>query len=441
MGRCCVVKNADHIAPPVGVVVDCDVAAGVPVIAVPRDGTLALVLVRAFSEPIGLLSEPLSAEGLEPHQLAGAIVRELGPQLRERMEDCGLSWTGELPTDGLNPPRVPRFLESRERVLHEGPQMTVAVCTRDRPEGLRLLLESLSMQRYERLRVLVVDNAPSDGRTRRLVAALARDSDIDYVLEPRQGLSWARNRAIEASDGDVIAYADDDAVCDPWWAAELARGFVEVPNAGAVTGIVIPSELETQSQAWFEQYAGVRRGRGFAREVFSPATAHIQSPLYPLPPFGSGNNMAFRREALERIGRFDCALGAGTATQASEDTAALSTLLWSGGTVVYQPTAIVRHGHRRDYAALRRQMLGYGRGLSAYYTSMLVHQPDCALELLRLSRQAVRDQFSRRGRRSRELSEDFPRELLRANRLGLLQGPFMYVDARLQVWRQGRVET
>ena len=182
------------------------------------------------------------------------------------------------------------------------------------------------------------------------------------------------------------------------------------------------------------------QGPGLARAVFSPATAHIQSPLYPLPPFGSGNNMAFRREALDRIGGFDCALGAGTLTQASEDTAALSTLLWTGGTVVYQPTAIVRHGHRRDYADLRRQMLGYGRGLGAYYTSMLVHRPDCGLELLRLSRQAVRDQFSRRGRRSSELGEDYPRDLLRANRVGLVQGPFLYAAARFQVRRMKRAD-
>ena len=425
-------------APGVGVVVDCDVCVGIPAVAAPRAGAQALVLVRVFSEPIGLLCETLSASGLDPHELAGAITRELEPQLRERMEDCGLSWTGELPADGLHPPRTPRFLESRARVLRDGPQITVAVCTRDRPDGLKSLLESLNLQEYKRLHVLVVDNAPSDDRTRRLVAELARERDIDYVTEPRPGLSWARNRAIEASDGEVVAWADDDAVCDRSWAAELARGFVEAPGAGAVTGIVIPSELDTQSQAWFEQYSGVRRGRGFARAVFSPATAHLQSPLYPLPPFGSGNNMAFRRDALERIGGFDCALGAGTATQAGEDTAALSSLLWAGGTIVYQPTAIVRHGHRREHAALRRQMLGYGRGLSAFYTSMLMHHPDCAPELVQLSRKALTDQFSRRGGRLSQLDDDFPRELLRANRVGLLEGPFMYVGARLRARRLGR---
>jgi GT2 family glycosyltransferase len=424
--------GADSNASPAGVVVECEISTGVPAIAAPGAGSLAFVLVRVFSEPIGLLSCALPARGFEPEELASAIVDELGPEVRDRVEDSGLRWTGRLPTRGLRPPRTPQFLESREHVLREGPEITVAVCTRDRPEELAKLLDSLARQRYERLRILVVDNAPSDARSQRVVSAFGRD--VEYVTEPRPGLSWARNRASEASDTEVIAWADDDEVCDSWWAAEVARGFVEVPDADAVTGIVIPVELETQCQAWFEQYSGVRRGRGFARAVFSPAIAREQSPLYPLPPYGAGANMAFRREAIERIGCFDCALGAGTPTLAGEDTAAFSALLLAGGTIVYQPTAIVYHRHRRDYAALRRVMVGYGRGLSAYYASMLVRQPGCALELARLSRQALRDQVSRRGRRLGDL-DDFPRELLRANRVGLLQGAFMYPGARLHARR------
>jgi GT2 family glycosyltransferase len=422
---------------PAGVVTECDVSTGIPAIEAPRPGIRALVLVRVFSEPIGMLDTTLPGGGLSRAELARLIVRELGPELRQRLEDCGLTLTEPLPADGLRPPRTPRFLETRERVLREGPEVTAAVCTRDRPEGLGALLVSLRAQEYERVRVLVVDNAPSDDRTRRLVSELAREHDIEYVEEPRPGLSWARNRAVEASETEVVAWADDDEVCDRWWAAELARGFVEVPNAGAVTGMVIPSELETPSQMWFERYSGVSRSRGFSRAVFSAETAHLQSPLYPLPPFGVGGNMAFRRDAIERIGGFDRALGPGTLSMDGDDTAALSSLLLAGGTIVYQPTAIVHHRHRRDYAVLRHLLLGYGRGLGAYYTSMLVHQPSCALELLRLTPRALRDQFSARGRRSSELEEDFPRELLRNQRLGLLQGPLVYARARVHARRLG----
>jgi GT2 family glycosyltransferase len=416
-----------------GIVIECEVAEGIPAIAAPRSSVEALILVRLFSEPIGMLDEVLPAGGIGPGDLARIVVREFESELRERFADCGLTWDGQLPVGGLDPPHIPRFLVSRERVMREGPLMTVAVCTRDRPEGLSGLLETLVIQEYQRMCILVIDNAPSDDRARQIARATAsaHQIDIDYVTEPRPGLSWARNRAIDASGGEVIAWVDDDERCDRWWAAEIARGYVEVPAASAVNGILCPGELATESQAMFENYIGIRRGRGFTRSVFSPATACQQSPLYPLPPFGTGGNMSFRRDALKQIGGFDCALGAGTVVQGSEDTAALTALLLAGGTVVYQPTAIVYHTHHREYAALRRQLQGYGRGLTSFYTSMILRKPGCMANLLRLSGQAATDQFSSRGQRLSGLGDDFPRDLLRANRIGLLQGPFAYAISRL----------
>ena len=399
-----------------------------------------LMLVRIFSEPLGIMEVELPGDGLCPDDFARAIVREFGPQLGERFAECGLAWNGELPVSRLNPPRIPHFLASRERVMSEGPLITVAVCTRNRPEGLAVTLDTLACQEYKRMRVLVVDNAPSDDRVRQVTLAAARKHDlaVKYVTEPRPGLSWARNCAIEASDTEVIAFIDDDERCDRWWAAELARGFVEVPGAGAVTGVIVSGELATESEALFEGFLGIRAGRGFTPAIFSPATARHQSPLYPRPPFGAGGNMAFRRDTLDRIGRFDCALGAGTLTQGCEDTAALSSLLLEGGTIVYQPTAIVRHYYRRDYAELRRQLQGYGRGLTSFYMSMFVRRPSCLAEMLRLSHQVTLDQFSRRDRRFSGRSEDFPRDLLRANLIGRLQGPFMYAAARVQAKRLRR---
>jgi glycosyltransferase involved in cell wall biosynthesis len=423
-----------HDSSAVGVVVQCELSVEIPEIAAPAPGAAALVIVRLFGEPLGALSLTLSGSGMTPAELAEEILSELSWDLRLRFANAGLPWTGTLPVDGLNPPRTPSFIEGRDRAIAEGPEITVAICTRDRTDDLAKALDSIAAQEYPRLRTLVVDNAPSDDRTRQLVSQLARTRDIDYVVEPRKGLSWARNRAIDASDSEVIAFADDDEYCDPWWAAEIARAFVEVPEAGAVTGLVAPAELVTEPQALFEQYSGVRRGRGLKRAVFSPATAQQQSPLYPLPPYGAGANMAFRRSEIERIGRFDCALGTGTSTLAGEDTAALCALLLAGGTIVYQPSAIVNHRHRRDYPALERVMLGYGRGLSAYYASMLVRHPSCLPELVRLSGQAMRDQFSHDGRRLDQL-DGFPKELLRINRKGLLQGAFMYPGAWLRARR------
>ncbi len=202
--------NTDLGTTPVAMVAECDVADGIPSIPAPRAGIEALILVRVFTEPIGVLNETLPTAGLSAADLAHAITLALEPQLRERLEECGLEWTGELPLDGISPRRTPRFLKSRELVLRDGPSMTVAICTHDRPDSLRMALQSVCAQRYERLRILVIDNAPTNDRTRRVVSALAAEHDIAYAMEARPGLSWARNRAIELANGEVIAWVDDD---------------------------------------------------------------------------------------------------------------------------------------------------------------------------------------------------------------------------------------
>src|SRR6202044_1734457 len=98
-----------------------------------------------------------------------------------------------------------------------------------------------------------------------------------------------------------------------------------------------------------------------------------QSPLFPLPPFGVGANMAFRRAALDRIGGFDVALGAGTPTSAGEDTLALTLVLRAGFEIAYEPAALMWHHHRTDLASLNKQLHGYSVGLTAFYAALLRH--------------------------------------------------------------------
>jgi hypothetical protein len=202
--------------------------------------------------------------------------------------------------------------------------------------------------------------------------------------------------------------------------------------------MIVPLELETEAQIWFEQFGGHSKGRGFGQMVFSPATAHIQSPLFPLPPFGAGGNMVFRGGVLERFGGFDAALGSGTPAMGGEDTLAFMRVLRAKGTIVFQPTAMVRHLHRRDLEGLRRQFLGYGTGLTATYMSLLLKDPLAIFPLLRLAPRAFREVLGSGGLRHATLEADFPAELLAANRRGLLRGPWAYLRSRRLLSRRAR---
>src|SRR2546428_12256692 len=74
------------------------------------------------------------------------------------------------------------------------PSCTVVICTRARPTHLERCLTAVARLVYAHFEVLVVDNAPSDVRTREVAAQWG----VRYISEPVPGLSRARNRGAQA---------------------------------------------------------------------------------------------------------------------------------------------------------------------------------------------------------------------------------------------------
>lgn len=423
-------------------VADIDIAEGIPdVVGNPSSDAARYLwmLIRMYTQPLGIVTMAIPADGLPRQQVVAGITEVLGATVHCHAEAVGARWPSSEAGSPLPGTRPSPFLSLRKELLAHAPGLTVVVCTRERPAGLKRCLESLAHQHYPRFSILVVDNSPLTDRSRNVAAQFRSPSiAINYVVEPIAGLAWARNRALHVVNDEIIAWIDDDEVADRFWLAELARGFYEHPEAGAVAGIMLPAELQTPAQIRFEQYGGHHKQRGFASATFSPQTASLQSPLFPLPPFGTGGNMAFKRKALSEIGGFDLALGAGSLSLAAEDTRAFTELLLLGGTVVYQPSAITHHFHRASHGELRRQMLGYGVGLTAFYTSLLLSRPGSAGELIRLSPNFLREAFGPASLRSGQLPRDFPSDLRWANRKGLVVGPIRYLIARLLARQRGR---
>ncbi|GIF26008.1 GT2 family glycosyltransferase [Actinoplanes tereljensis] len=415
------------------VVLDLDLADPLPSVpAVHTDGRRvrqAWALVRLFTEPLGTVLVDVPGTGLRPAALGIAIEAALGPALRDRLGDL------PLPIDGHVPATEPAFLAGRRAILATAPHLTVVVCTRDRPGALARCLDSLLVQDYPAYRVLVVDNAPTSDATAEVVRSAARRGPVDYLREPTPGLSHARNAAVRAAPGRILAWLDDDEVADPHWLAEVARALAAHPEADVVAGVALPAELETRAQLWFEQFGGHSKRRGFTPDIFGPHTARRQSPLYPVPPFATGANMVFRPGVLERIGLFDTALGAGTPARAAEDTLAFTRVLLAGGTIVYQPTALTYRYHDRDLNGLRHQIAGHGTGLAAACTGLLLSRPTLLWRALSLIPRALRDLAARRPPPAETPLDEFPRDLRRAERRGMLSGPSAYLKGRRQAKR------
>ena len=123
--------------------------------------------------------------------------------------------------------QLPGFLPD-ERV----PKISVVVCTYNGSATLSECLESLTGLVYPDYEVIVVDDGSTDS-----TPSIVPGFPVKYIrLEKNGGLSRARNAGMNAAEGEIIAYIDDDATADPHWlyflAASLKRTAVAVggPN-------------------------------------------------------------------------------------------------------------------------------------------------------------------------------------------------------------------
>lgn len=254
--------------------------------------------------------------------------------------------------------------------------LTIAVCTRNRPECLSRCLGSLTKLKdladeSRRPDLLVVDNAPPDDRTR---DAVQRYPGIRYVREPVPGLDFGRNRAIAETDSDWLGFIDDDAVVDPGWLDALADGIAETPAAGGFAGPVLPLMLEAEAQLRFERAGGF--GKGFDYRRFG--TERWGEWTYPTAQgnFGTGASMVFSTSVLRSLGGFDEALDTGPPLPGGGDSDMYYRVVRGGHPVAYLPGLAVHHEHRRDMNGLAKQYHSWGRTVFALFAKTKRDDPD-----------------------------------------------------------------
>lgn len=319
----------------------------------------ACVLLRWNGHPIGHAVIPVENGVLHDGEWRSAVERVSLPMLRATLRERLEARNGLRPGEALPLPSV-----------------TIAVCTRDRTRDLARALTSLLAQDYAgEVEIVVVDNAPATEAT----ATLCRTQfpTVRCVRESRPGLDWARNRAIAESHGEIVAFTDDDCVADAHWVSALVAPFASDPLLGCVTGLVFPLELETEAQWMFEAYGGFNRGYDRRWYRMDPRTGTpIGRQWMGTGQFGTGANMAFRRELFATLGGFDPALDVGTATQGAGDLEMYFRVLKAGYGLVYEPSALIRHGHRRDLDVLHRQLATWGSGMGSYLLRTWRAHPD-----------------------------------------------------------------
>jgi glycosyltransferase involved in cell wall biosynthesis len=213
-------------------------------------------------------------------------------------------------------------------------KVTVAIPTYNRADLLRQTLTGITAQQFprENYEILVVDNNSQD-HTRAVVEEFKDASPAPrYVIERRQGLDFARNRAIYSARGDVILFGDDDILVQPDWIAQMAVPLLVdgMQMVGAVGGEVIPVFPDGLPE-WVREW--------HAPLAFRSDPGPIDARHSPM-----GANLAFPRWVFDQLGPFHTALDRSAGKYFSGgDSDMIRRIRLAGLEVWFSPGAAVKH--------------------------------------------------------------------------------------------------
>lgn len=242
--------------------------------------------------------------------------------------------------------------------------ISVLIPTHQRAGLLDRALSALERQRLPsglEWEVVVANNNCTD-ETPEVVRRHARSAPcgVREVFESRPGANYARNAALAAAKGEVVAFIDDDIEVDERW-LPTAVATLEREKADLVGGRIFP-RWEAPPPVWL---LGNQELYDYLGLMVWDAPARLGLPFAPRPKIWGGN-LIVRRSSADRVGGFDPQVGRTSARLFSGDESEfIRRILEGGGTVVYDPAIMVRHYVPRERMRRRyfcRWIYGYAEG-------------------------------------------------------------------------------
>jgi glycosyltransferase involved in cell wall biosynthesis len=204
-----------------------------------------------------------------------------------------------------------------------------------------LATQTLSPENWE---LVVIDN----GSTPPVAAETLAPIPCKWRLErePVLGLTAARRAGINAAEGDVIVFVDDDNVLDSGYLAAAATRFHTSPSLGVAGGPVIP-EWETPPPDWTREFHGLLALRDLGPEERIVNGGH--NARWPhFAPVGAGLVIRrnYARRYAEAVAADPCRQlldRQGESLFSGGDNDLVFTAFHAGGDVAYYPELRVTH--------------------------------------------------------------------------------------------------
>ncbi len=220
-----------------------------------------------------------------------------------------------------------------------GTALSAVICTYNRYDLLPEAIESLVEQDVPAglLEIIVVDNSPDQAGAARFGQRYSGVPNLTYLVEPKLGLSNARNIGAAAALGRIVAFIDDDARACRSWAKELLHAHAAFDGrAGIVGGPIVP-RWTNEKPAWM--------GKPLLGYLSLVNLGHELREL-SAGEWLAGYNISFDRASLISAGGFSARLGrigSGSTLLSNDDMEASERVRAMGKLAIYAPKAVVEH--------------------------------------------------------------------------------------------------
>ena len=260
-------------------------------------------------------------------------------------------------------------------------ETSIVVCTVDRLQDLECCLKSLLPFSAAGAEVIVVNNGPRAAE----VSAIAARYNAGVIRARRRGVSRARNAAIHAAKGSIMAFLDDDSTADPDWLPRLVSPF-QNPEVFAVVGSIAAQTLADPVSQAFDSLHHAQ-----FPETATTLDWNTAQESFPMRSALVGNaNMAIRREAFNRFGLFDTRFGRGTRIGSGEEPDLLIRILLGGEKVMVDPAAQIFHRHSTKWSSVRNWAFTAGCAHTAILTKYFLQDRSLRGRIIRYATSRVR---------------------------------------------------
>ena len=238
-------------------------------------------------------------------------------------------------------------------------KISVVVCTRDRPDMIGTAIESIAECEYPNFDIHIMDQS-TNTQTKEIIenicAKLQGAPPINYHFLEKAGLSRAYNSGIRVSDGDIVAFSDDDCILPKDWLSLIEREFVSDPEVDLLYGqVMIPKSLmeDAMTGKIIVPCLQFKRERLSLKDNF-----HV---------IGMGANMAIRRLIVAKVKGFDEALGGGGPLRSAQDYDFAYRTYKFGSAIILAPEVLADHYGTRLPEQWPVTSQNYGIGDGAFY--------------------------------------------------------------------------